>query len=120
VVGLGPNPALVLVHEDNRLHAGYVETLAATQVFAHHDIVFAQHVGTGLGKTRAITFIGTAGQLTLFGAHQPHDIVFRTLVAVRAIQVCRLLFGTFVKKITFFHTICDYCTFIGSMWISEN
>ena len=37
-----------------------LEPLAAAHILAGHHVVFAHHVGSGFGKTRAVAFIGTA------------------------------------------------------------
>src|SRR5215472_14482569 len=91
------------VEESDRLYGRDVEALTATHVLAHHDIVFAKHVGASLGEASAITIICPGRKTALFGANDPIDLVFGRLVAVRAIEICRLLVGPFVEKFALFH-----------------
>ena len=51
----------------------------------------------------AIAIIGTARELPLFGADDPVDFVFAGLLAVRTVEIRRLLFQALVEKIAFFH-----------------
>ena len=115
-----PDPRWWLVYEHNRLHTRNVEALAATQVFAHHEVILAQHVGPRFGEARAIALICSSGKLSLLGAYQPVHFILVRLVAMRAVQVRGLLLRTLVEKISFFHksceVYCDYCTPICQMW----
>src|SRR5208282_1237267 len=94
-----------LLGEHDRLHARNLKALAAAHVLARHQIVFAQHVGSRLGKSGAVALVGSARKLALLGSHHPGDFVLRRLVAVRAVQCRRLLFLPLVKKIALFHGV---------------
>src|SRR5262249_49286851 len=91
------------VEESDRLYGRDVEALTATHVLAHHDVVFAKHVGASLGEASAITIIGAGRKTTFFGANDPVDLILGRLVAVRAIEICWLLVGPFVEKLALFH-----------------
>ena len=91
------------VKEGDGLHGRDVETLPATHVLAHHDIVFAEHVGAGLGEAGPVAVIGPRREVALLGPDQPADLVLGGLVTVRAIEICRLLVGPLVEKIALFH-----------------
>jgi hypothetical protein len=93
----------MLFREHDRLHSRNIKPLAAAHVFAGHHVVFAQHVGASFGKAGAVAFVGASRQLPLLGAHQPAYFIFGRLLAMRTVQICRFLLGTFVKKIAFFH-----------------
>jgi len=92
-----------LVKKSNRLDGCDVETLAAAEVLAHQDVVFAQHVGAGFGKAGAVTVIGAGRQAAFLGTDDPVDLVFRRLVEKKAIETDRLLVGTLVEKFALFH-----------------
>jgi len=59
---------LRLFGEHHRLHAGDLEAFAAAHILAGHQVVFAEHVGAGFGKARAVTLIGASGELTSYSA----------------------------------------------------
>jgi len=92
------------VEEGDRLHGRDVEALPATHVLAHHDVVFAEHVGAGLGEACTVALIGARGKVFLLGTNQPVDLVLRRLMAMRAVEVGGLLVGPLVEKFAFFHT----------------
>jgi hypothetical protein len=82
-----------------------VEALPAAHVLTHHQVIFAQHVRTGLGETSPVAFIGSRWQLALLGAHDPGNFILRGLMAMRTVERCRFLLGTLVEKLTFFHSV---------------
>ncbi|MGB2837123.1 MAG: hypothetical protein WBC30_15965, partial [Candidatus Sulfotelmatobacter sp.] len=92
-----------LVSEDHRLHAGNFKPFPAAHVLAGHQIVFAQHVGAGLGEASAVALISASGKLAFLGAHHPSDFVFCWLMAMRTVQGCHLLLSALVEKIALFH-----------------
>src|SRR6266566_1942759 len=92
-----------LVEGDYRLHTRNLKALPATHVLAHHDVVLADHVGTGLGEAGTVALVG-AGRKTLFlSADQPADLVLGGLVPVRAVEIGRLFVGSLVKKFALVH-----------------
>jgi hypothetical protein len=94
----------MLLGENHGLHSGNFKSLAAAHVFAGHQVVFSEHVGTRLGEAGAIPFIGPpAGKLALLGAHHPRHLVLSGLVAMWTVQGCWFLFRALVEKIAFFH-----------------
>ena len=92
-----------LICEDDRLHSGDFKSLAATQVFAGHEIIFADHIGARFGEPGSIPLVGAGRKISFFGAHQPGDFVVRSLMAVRTVERRRFLFRTLVEKIALFH-----------------
>src|SRR5690349_20793636 len=91
-----------LLREHHRLPRD-VETLAAADVRAHHNVVFADQVGARFGKAGAVALVGAWWQLLLLDASQPSHLVLGGLAAVRAIESRGFLLGTFIEKITLFH-----------------
>jgi hypothetical protein len=91
------------VEESDRLHRRDVKPLSTTQVLAHHYVIFAEHVGAGLGEARPVALVGAWRETFLFGADQPVDLVFRGLVAVWAVEVGKLFVGPLVEKFALFH-----------------
>jgi hypothetical protein len=85
------------------LHAGDFEAFAAAHIFTGHQVILAQHIGAGFGKAGTVALVGAPGKLALLGAHYPRDFVLSGLVAVGTVQRGCLLFGAFVKKISFFN-----------------
>ena len=83
--------------KDHRLHARDLEALAAARILALHEIVAPQHVGTRLGKARAVALIRLPAQRLLFGAHQPADLVGLRLMAKQSIKIGRLQALVFVE-----------------------
>ena len=94
---------LRLLGENYRLDAGDLEALAAAHVLTSHQVVFAEHVGAGLGEAGAVTLVGASGKLTLLGANHPSNLVLSRLVAVRTIQGSGFSLLTLVEKVAFFH-----------------
>src|SRR5579864_4143224 len=92
-----------LLGEDDGLHARDFEALAAAHVLARQHVVFAKHVGAGLGEAGAVAFVGTSGKLAFLGADQPVDLILAGLMAVGTVQRGRLLILTLVEKVAFFH-----------------
>jgi hypothetical protein len=92
-----------LFREHNRLQTRYFKALTAAHVLASHHVVFADHVGAGLGETSAVAFVRTASQLSFFCAHQPRHFIFGRLMAMGTIECGQLLFRPFVEKVAFFH-----------------
>ena len=93
----------LLIQEGHGLNARDIEALAATHVLAHHDVVLADHVGTGLGEAGTVALVG-AGRKTLFlSADQPADLVLAGLVTVRAAEIGGLPVGSLVKKFALVH-----------------
>ena len=100
----------MLFQKRDGLHSGDLEAFSAAHVLTHQKIVFAQHVGFCFGKPGTIAIVGARRQLLFLGAHQPADLIFAGLLAVRTIQTMRLLLFLLVKEITLFHE-----TFIFSL-----
>jgi|SRR6516165_3992024 len=92
-----------LVEKSNRLDGCDVEAFAAAEVLTHHDIVFAKHVGTGLREASTVAVVGTRREAALLGADDPVNLIFRTLVTVRAVEIGRFLVGTLVEEFALFH-----------------
>src|SRR5215469_14484628 len=91
------------VEESDRLDGRDVEAFTATHVLTHHDVVFAKHVGASFSEARAVTIVCTRRKTAFFGANNPVNLVLGRLVAVRAVEICRLLVGLLVEKLAFFH-----------------
>src|SRR3954468_19268220 len=89
--------------KNHGLQPGNLEALAAAHVLATHNVIFAHHVRACLSETGAVAFVGAAGKLALFCAHQPGDFVIGGLMAVRAVQIGRLLFWALIEKFAFIH-----------------
>ena len=87
------------------LNARNIEALTAAHILTHHQVIFAQHVGTGLGETSPVALIGARWQLALLGAHDPGNFILRGLMAMRTVQRCWFLLGALVEKLTFFHSV---------------
>src|ERR1700751_2498412 len=90
------------VEESYRLYGRDVEALAATHVLAHHDVVFAKHVGASFSETSAVTIICARRKTALLGANEPVDLVLCRLMAVRTVEIRWLLVGLLVEKLAFF------------------
>src|ERR1700679_2404624 len=73
--------------KSQRLELGDLEWLAAADVGAGELVVTPDHIGLGLGKSRAIALIGVAGNLRTLAAHHPSDFVLGGLAAFGAGQV---------------------------------
>src|SRR5512146_953015 len=95
--------SFISVEKSDRLHSGYIETLAATHVLAGQHVFAAHHVRTRLGEFCAIPFVGPTRQLPLLGADHPPDVVFVLLPAVRAGQRGFPGFLSLVVKFALFH-----------------
>jgi hypothetical protein len=91
--------------EGDGLDAGYVEALAAADVFAANQVVAADHVTLGLGEAGTVTLVGSARELSLLAPHQPADFVLTWLPAVGAGHGVGSLFRPFIEKIAFFHPV---------------
>ena len=87
------------------LNARNIEALTAAHILTHHQVIFAQHVRTGLGETSPVALIGARWQLALLGAHDPGNFILRGLMAMRTVQRCWFLLGALVEKLTFFHSV---------------
>ena len=83
--------------------AGNFEALTAAEVLADHYVVAANHVRAKLGEAGTVAVVGPRGYGLLFGADQPVDFVVIALVAVRTVEGCHFLVGTFVEKFALFH-----------------
>jgi hypothetical protein len=68
----------------DRLHSGYVKTLAATDIFAGRKIVCTHHLRLRLGESGPVTLIRATPKLGLFPADEPPELVLVRLAAVRA------------------------------------
>ncbi len=53
------------------LDAGYVEALAAADVFAAYQVVAADHVALSFGEAGAVTLIGATAKLGFLAADEP-------------------------------------------------
>src|SRR5262249_30621127 len=82
--------AAALLKKCHGLDAGDLEALAAAHVLADHHVVTAQHVGLRFRELGPIAIVGTRRQRLFLGAHQPLNLVLRSLMAVRTVQRCRL------------------------------
>src|ERR1700750_2857083 len=89
----------------HRLNSGYVESFAAADVLASDHVVASHHVALRLGKACAVAVVRSTGKLTLFPAHDPAQLVFRLLSAVRAGHCMGSLLWTFIEIIPFFHAV---------------
>ncbi len=96
-------PKCHILQKCHRLNSGYVEALAAPDIFAADQVVAADHVALRLGKSRPVAFIGTAAELRLFASDQPGKFVLALLPAVGTGHGVRAGFRPFVEKITLFH-----------------
>jgi hypothetical protein len=105
-----------LLGKDHRLHARNIEPLAAADIFAGHQIIFAQHVGSRLGEAGAVALVGAARKLALLGPDQPCDFILAGLLAMRAVERRRFLLGSLVKKVSFFHGDFDFGWFVFGRW----
>src|SRR6185369_105952 len=83
---LSTKSSFISIDEGYGLDSGDVEALAATHVLAGEHVVAPNHVGAGLGELGAIAFVGAAGELAFFHAHDPADVVFVLLSAMWAGQ----------------------------------
>ena len=92
------------LEEGDGLDAGYVEALAAADVFAAEDVVGADHVALGLGEAGAVTVVGAAAELGFFAADEPGELILALLAAVRAGHGVGPGFRPLVEKIALFHT----------------
>jgi hypothetical protein len=91
------------VQKRDRLDARDLEALAAANILAGHHVVTADHIRLGFGELGAIALVGAAGKLLLLGTHQPGELIFTRLAAVRTGQRMRLFGFFFVKKVSFIH-----------------
>jgi hypothetical protein len=82
-----------------------IEALTAAHILAHHQVIFAQHVGTGFGETSPVALIGARWQLALLGAHDPGNFILRGLMAMRTVERCWFFLRALVEKLTFFHSV---------------
>ena len=87
--------------KDHRLRVGYLETAAATGVFARQHIVQAHHVIARIIVPRAIVRPHTARRRVAFDALHPADVIIIALAAMRAGKVGAFGFLSFVKDVTF-------------------
>ena len=85
------------------LDAGYVEALAAADVFAAYQVVAADHVALGFGEAGAVALVGAAAKLGFLAADEPGELILALLAAVRTGHEVGAGFGLLVEKITFFH-----------------
>src|SRR5207248_9633676 len=94
---------VTLVRKDHRLNTGNFTSLPAAHVLAGHHVVPAKHVGTSFGEAGAVAFVGAAGKLALFSAHQPIDFIFSGLMTMRTVQRSWLFVWPLVKKLALIH-----------------
>jgi hypothetical protein len=95
------------VHKRHRLHTCDFKALAAAQVLAHDQIVAPHHVRACFGEFGAVAFVSPGRELSLFGAHQPCQLVFIGLLAVRAVQRVGLPGFFLIEEIALVHGIHD-------------
>src|SRR5438552_2195506 len=87
----------------NDHHFATVLLLPAAHVLAGHHVVPAKHVGTSFGEAGAVAFVGAAGKLALFSAHQPIDFIFSGLMTMRTVQRSWLFVWPLVEKFALIH-----------------
>src|ERR1700690_2518404 len=95
----------LLIQKSHGLHAGNLETLTATQVFARYQVVAAHHVGTGLGELGAVTLVGASRKLALLGADEPAQVIFGGLMAMRAVEGRLASFLLLIVQIALVHHV---------------
>lgn len=72
-----------ILQKRHTLHARNLKALAAAHVLAHHHVVAPQHIRLRLGKLRAIPIIRSRRQTFFLRPHQPLNLIFRRLIAMR-------------------------------------
>ena len=93
------------LHEDHRLNTGNLEALATAWVLTLNEVIPAQHIVLGLGKSRPIAFVRVAGKLLLFCSHQPANLVSLSLMTKQARESSRLQCLIFIKKFALIHSL---------------
>jgi hypothetical protein len=84
-----------------------LNALAAAHVLAHHQVIFADHIGARLGELSAIAVVGAGRELSLLRSDQPVELVLGGLAAMWTIQRRRLLLFFLVVKVALFHESCQ-------------
>ena len=92
----------IALDEGQGLELGDLEAFAAADVAAGYHVVAADHVGLGFGESGPVAFVGVAGDLRLFAADYPTDLVVAGLAAVGANQGMGALLICFGEKIALF------------------
>ena len=93
----------LLSEKHDRLHSGHFQSLATAHIFAHHQVVLANHVRPGAGEPLPVFFGGAGRERGLFPANDPAKLILGLLPARGTVERRGVKFFALRKEISLFH-----------------